>query len=85
MTSFSIFTRSIKAKTSVLFAFILIHAFGIAQATTETASSQPVQMADGLRSSGKIYVVVAVLLTVLLGLFLYLFRLDKKISKLEKR
>jgi CcmD family protein len=42
-------------------------------------------MADGLRSSGKIYVVVAVLLTVLSGIFIYLFRLDRKISKLEKR
>ena len=54
-------------------------------AVAETAATQPVQMADGLRSNGKIYVVVAVLLTVLFGLFLYLFRLDRKISKLEKR
>lgn len=47
-------------------------------------TSDKVQMADGMRSSGKIYVVVAVLLTVLTGLILYLVRLDKKISRLEK-
>lgn len=45
----------------------------------------PVEMADALRSNGKIYVVVAVLVTILLGLFIYLFRLDRKITKLEKR
>ena len=41
-------------------------------------------MAVGMRSNGKIYVVVAVVLTILSGLFLYLFSLDKKITKLEK-
>ena len=43
-----------------------------------------VAMADTMRSNGKIYVVVAVILTILLGLVLYLVRIDKKISKLEK-
>ena len=37
-----------------------------------------------MRSSGRIYVVVAVMLTILAGLILYVVRLDKKISKLEK-
>ncbi|HNH23111.1 MAG TPA: hypothetical protein PLY26_13230 [Ferruginibacter sp.] len=37
-----------------------------------------------MRSNGKIYVVVAVCLTILLGLFLYVFSIDRKISKLEK-
>lgn len=44
-----------------------------------------VQMAYGMRSNGKIYVVVAVLLTVLAGLILYMVRLDKKISRLERQ
>lgn len=39
----------------------------------------------GLRADGKIYVVVAVLVTILLGLFLYIFRLDRKITRLEKQ
>lgn len=42
------------------------------------------QMADLMRSNGRIYVVVAVLVTILLGLLFYVFRLDRKISKLEK-
>lgn len=49
-----------------------------------TGGDEPVEMADALRSNGKIYVVVAVIVIILLGLFLYLFRLDRKISKLEK-
>ncbi|MFT4092292.1 MAG: CcmD family protein [Niabella sp.] len=35
-------------------------------------------------SSGRIYVVIAVLLIILLGLILYLVRIEKKIKKLEK-
>jgi hypothetical protein len=43
-----------------------------------------VAMAEGMRSDGRIYVVVAVMVTILLGLVLYLIRLDRKMSKLEK-
>lgn len=43
-----------------------------------------VEMADALRNSGKIYVVVLVVTVILTGLILYLVRLDKKVSKLEK-
>jgi uncharacterized membrane protein YidH (DUF202 family) len=60
----------------------LMSALGSAQ---DTAARQAVPMADGLRASGKIYVVVAVLLTILAGIFLYLIMLDKKISRLEKQ
>lgn len=48
------------------------------------SSAQEVQMADEMRNNGKIYVVVAVCLTILLGLFLYVFLVDRKISRLEK-
>ena len=44
-----------------------------------------VTMAEQMRSDGRIYVVIGVMLTILLGITLYLFRLDKKISSLEKR
>lgn len=40
--------------------------------------------ADAMRGNGKIYVVVAVCLTILIGLFIYVFLLDRKISRLEK-
>lgn len=48
------------------------------------AQDKPVEMADQMRSNGRIYVVVAVMLTILIGLVLYVVRLDRKISKLEK-
>ena len=34
--------------------------------------------------SGKIFVVVAVLTVILVGIFLYLFTIDKKVKKLEE-
>lgn len=36
-----------------------------------------------MRSNGRIYVVVAVMLTILAGLILYLVRIERKIKKLE--
>lgn len=45
---------------------------------------QPVE-ATGLRASGKIYVVVGVILIILLGLIAYLISLDRKISRMERR
>ncbi len=48
------------------------------------AQNGQTEMADLMRSNGRIYVVVAVMLTILAGLVLYLVRLDKKISRLEK-
>ena len=41
-------------------------------------------MGDTMRSNGRIYVVITVILVILAGLFLYLIRLDRKMSKLEK-
>lgn len=52
--------------------------------TSFAQSNSGVEMADALRSSGKIYVVVLVLAVLFIGLGIYLFTLDKKISKLEK-
>lgn len=52
--------------------------------TVTFGQSQNVEMADVMRSNGKIYVVVAVCLTILLGLFFYVYNVDRKISKLEK-
>jgi len=46
--------------------------------------AQGVDMADEMRASGKIYVVVAVMSLVFVGVALYLLRLDRKLSKLEK-
>lgn len=48
------------------------------------AQGTDVKMADTMRSNGRIYVVVAVVLTILIGLILYVIRIDRKLSKLEK-
>ena len=49
------------------------------------AVAQDAEMADTFRSEGKIYVVVAIVLVVLAGLITYLFVIDRKVSRLEKR
>lgn len=69
-------------KTASLFlAFFVASLVTFAQSTV---SNQSVEMADSMRSNGKIYVVVAVLSTVLVGIVLYLVRLEKKVKALEK-
>ncbi len=45
---------------------------------------QNVEMADTFRDNGKIFVVVGVISIVFIGLAVYLFSLDKKITKIEK-
>ncbi len=52
-------------------------------AFAQTSAAQP-EMADALRQSGKIYVVVLVLVIIMTGLLVYLIRLDGKVSRLEK-
>ena len=42
------------------------------------------EMADALRTSGKIYVVVTAVVIIVAGLLTYLISLDRKVSKLEK-
>ncbi len=51
---------------------------------TAAFAQTEVEMADTMRSSGKIYVIVAIILIVLTGLMLYLFLLDRKISRIER-
>ncbi|WP_196992214.1 CcmD family protein [Panacibacter microcysteis] len=40
---------------------------------------------DFMRSNGKIYVVVACVVVIVLGIYIYLINLDRKISKLEDK
>lgn len=49
-----------------------------------TASAQ-VSDLDFLRSTGKIYSVIAGVVVVLLGIGVYLWRIDNKLTKLEKQ
>jgi heme/copper-type cytochrome/quinol oxidase subunit 2 len=46
--------------------------------------AQQVEMADQLRASGKIYVVIATIVVVFVGLAIYLFAIDSRLKKIEK-
>lgn len=48
------------------------------------SQSEGVEMADSFRADGKIYVVVAIILAILLGFIGYLFLLERKLTKIEK-
>ncbi|MBL0357417.1 MAG: CcmD family protein [Chitinophagaceae bacterium] len=63
---------------------ILLFALTACTSVVVAQSDKPVEMADLMRSNGKIYIVVAICLTILIGLFLYVWNVDRKISKLEK-
>ncbi len=63
-------------KTTLATIFLLLITASVSMAETE--------MADAMRSNGKIYVVVVVLATIFAGIFAYLVYLDRKIGKLEK-
>ncbi len=52
--------------------------------TCNQVVAQAVEMADTMRSNGKIYVVVAVLALMLVALFIYLFRIERKLKRLEE-
>jgi hypothetical protein len=71
-----------KCKKFVLFACAsLTNLFVIAQASGTNTNANDTGF---MRSEGKIYVVMAVVITILAGLILYVVRLDRKITKLEK-
>ncbi|GAB3579261.1 CcmD family protein [Hymenobacter daeguensis] len=57
--------------------------FTATSALAQTPGAEP-EMADALRVSGKIYVVVAAVVIIVAGLLAYLVSLDRKVSKLEE-
>jgi CcmD family protein len=65
---------------ALLLPLLLLGGAALAQAP---AAAEP-EMADALRASGKIYVVVLVLVIIVTGLLVYLVRLDGKVGRLEK-
>jgi cytochrome bd-type quinol oxidase subunit 2 len=65
---------------ALLLPLLLLAGAAFAQAP---ATNEP-EMADALRASGKIYVVVLVLVIIVTGLLVYLIRLDGKVSRLER-
>ena len=65
------------SRTLLIIALCLLHCIAFAQNTGEDGKSF-------MYSEGKIYVVLAVVVTIVLGIFIYLIHLDGKIKKLEK-
>ena len=61
-----------------LLSLILCNIFAYAQQPSN------VEMADTMRSSGKIYVVIGVICIVFIGLAIYLFSIDRRLKKIEK-
>lgn len=60
----------------------------VALAISNSLQAQEVatpEMADAMRSEGKIYVVVAILVTIFAGLIAYLITLDRKVTRIEKK
>lgn len=52
--------------------------------SAQNESSSNIEMADTMRSDGKIYVVVLVVLIAFTGLMIYAISTDRKLSRLEK-
>ena len=63
---------------------LLLFVIMLASVFSVSAQSE-VDMADVMRSNGKIYVVVVICLIILFGLIGYVFRIDRKLTKLEKQ
>ncbi|MDT3405649.1 CcmD family protein [Mucilaginibacter terrae] len=50
-----------------------------------TAFAQKVEMADTMRSEGKIYVVIGTIAIIFIGLAIYLFSIDRRLTRIEKQ
>ncbi|MEE9439992.1 MAG: CcmD family protein [Saprospiraceae bacterium] len=68
-------TKSMKKQILFLGIFLLI---------TSTLKAESSAL-DFLRSTGKIYSVIAVICVILIGIALFLVRIDKKLTKLENQ
>ncbi|WP_299499184.1 CcmD family protein [Mucilaginibacter sp.] len=64
--------------------FIILAVMLVSFVTAFAQQSQTVEMADTFRSSGKIYVVIAVIVIIFIGLAIYLFSIDRRLKKIEK-
>jgi len=62
------------------FFMMLLLCFTLASAQ----QAQSVEMADAMRSSGKIYVVIGTIVIIFAGLAIYLFAIDRRLRKIEK-
>ncbi|GJM28067.1 MAG: hypothetical protein DHS20C17_07020 [Cyclobacteriaceae bacterium] len=71
-------------KKALIIILLFFSLQGFSQQSYEGPENTKVEMAESFRSNGKIYVVVAVLTTVLVGMISYVIILDRRISKVER-
>ncbi|MDB5236630.1 MAG: hypothetical protein JWR44_3623 [Hymenobacter sp.] len=76
--------NNLLARLAGVFGLLLLLLFNSTAAFAQVADPNAPEMADGLRQSGKIYVVVAAVVVIVAGLLLYLISLDRKVSQLEQ-
>jgi hypothetical protein len=69
-----------KLKPSILLLAMLFFSAMVRAQNTSNESN----VGQIMRSNGRIYVVLAVMLTILIGLFIYLVIIDRKVRKMEK-
>jgi Na+/proline symporter len=67
-------------KLILFFVFAFYQVFANAQAVATDANSN-----DLMRSNGRIFLVMTIVVFIVIGLLLYVYSLDRKISKLEKK
>lgn len=68
----------------IRFSTLLIVLFSSVEMKAQTNSSIDEKLFQGLHGHASLNVVFAIIAIILLGLFITLFRMDRKISKLEK-
>ncbi len=62
---------------------VTVYAQDTTKMTTKNFNAEQ-RLIAALSEDGKIYIVIAIISIILVGLFFYLFKIDKKITKLEQ-
>lgn len=76
-----------KIKYILVFTLLLM-SLGLAAQKTEIVeedyANDRIEMADSMRADGKIYVLVAIIVTLFAGFIIYAVMTERKVNKLEK-
>ena len=74
-----------KQLVSPIYKLLCLSIFTFFQTLSLVAQNDPsVEMADTMRSEGKIYVVVALLASVFVGIVIYMLILERRVKKIER-
>ncbi|WKV13044.1 CcmD family protein [Marivirga harenae] len=76
-----------KIKYLLVFSLLMI-SLGLSAQKTEIVeedyTNDRIEMADAMRADGKIYVLVAIIVTLFVGFMLYAVMTERKVKKIEK-